>query len=253
MRNALCLILFAFLVAGLACQISFGDRGPCDVSAPRNAVLDAAGASRLVIDAGAGSLSVRGVEGADDVVADGTACARDEEALEEVLLVAERDGDVLRLETRFPRRSRGARLDLAVELPSSLPVEIDDGSGSVDVRDVASLELLDGSGEIDVQGVAGDVTLNDGSGEIEIEGVGGSVRITDGSGEIEVLGVGRDVIVEDDGSGGIEITGVAGDVVIESDGSGGIDVRDVDGDFELQRDGSGGVSTRDVRGRVSLP
>ena len=253
MRHALCLILCAPLVAGLGCRITLGDWDPCDVTAPRNATLDAAGASRLVIDAGAGSLSVRGADGAAEVVADGTACARDEETLEKVLLVAERDGDVLRLETRFPRRTRGARLDLSVELPASLPVEIDDGSGSVEVRDVASLELLDGSGEIDVHGVTGDVTIDDGSGEIDLDGVGGGVRLTDGSGGIEVLGVGRDVIVEDDGSGEIEITGVGGSVVIESDGSGGIDVRDVDGDFELHRDGSGGVSTRDVRGRVSLP
>ncbi|MGD2113773.1 MAG: hypothetical protein PVG07_01895 [Acidobacteriota bacterium] len=262
--------ILVFSLGSVGCHVAIAD--DCDHSAPREASLDVDGATRLVIDVGAGSLDVRGSEGLDRVRAEGTACASRAEYLDDIALSTDRRGDTLYLKAEYPRRVRGsASLDLEVELPSGLAVEIDDGSGSLTVRSVASLELEDGSGsievsdidgdldiddgsgEIEVLGIGGSVFIDDGSGEIEVTGVGGSVRVSDGSGEIELRDVDGDVTIDDDGSGEIDIAGVGGSVVVEEDGSGSIRVRDVDGDLTVRRDGSGSIIVDGVRGRVTTP
>ena len=264
------LLLATIVSSTLACQVVIADG--CDHTAPREATLEAAGATRLVVDTGAGSLDVRGVAGAAELRARGTACASRESILEDIRLVAERRGDTLYVETRFPDFNTGtAKLDLEIEVPDGLEVEIEDGSGSTIVQRIASLSLRDGAGEIEVTDVRGAVTIEDGSGEIEVLGVGGDLSIEDGSGEIELRGIGGrvtiedgsggitvrdadgDVIVDEDGSGSIDIAGVGGSVLIREDGSGGIRVADVRGDFTVERDGSGGISTENVDGRVSIP
>jgi hypothetical protein len=270
MRSTTFATMLVFCAWSFGCQVAIAD--DCEHSAPRQASLDVDGATRLVLDVGAGSLEVRGAGGLDRVRAEGTACASRAEYLDDIAIRTDRRGDTLYLKAEYPRRVRGsASLDLEIELPDHLALRIDDGSGSITVRSVASLEVEDGSGSLDVSDVHGDVEIDDGSGEIEVLGVGGSVVIDDGSGQIEVTGVGRsvrvsdgsgeielrdvdgDVIVEDDGSGEIDIAGVGGNVIVEEDGSGGIRVHDVDGDLTVHRDGSGSVIVEDVRGRVSVP
>jgi hypothetical protein len=270
MRTTLLAIVLVGCGFAAGCNVVIADG--CDHTAPREATLDAGGATRLVIDVGAGSLDVQGAEGLDRVRAEGTACASRAELLDQIVLDTERRGDTLYLTAEYPQRVRGSvSLDLEVEVPAGLHLRIDDGSGSITVRSVAGLELEDGSGSIDVSDVAGDLEIDDGSGEIEVLGIGGSVVIDDGSGQIEVTGVGGDVRVDDgsgdidlrdvdgtvtieeDGSGGIDVSGVGGSVLVEEDGSGSIRVRDVEGDFTVRRDGSGSVSVEDVRGKVSVP
>lgn len=264
-------LTLAFVAAScMACNVAvaFGDE--CSHTAPRQANLSAAGATRVVIDAGAGSLEVIGAPGEDELRARGTACADREGVLEQIRLVAERRGDTLHLEALFPRNHRGnARLDLEVALPEDLHVSIDDGSGDTSVRRVASLSIEDGSGairiadvagsvdvddgsgEIELLGVGGDVTLDDGSGAIDLRGAGGRVRIDDGSGGISVRDIDGDMIVKD-GSGSMTLVGVGGSVVIDEDGSGDIRVEDVRGDFRVKDDGSGSVDYHRVDGRVSI-
>jgi len=265
LRTTLSIAILA--ASGLACQIAIGD--DCSHTAPREATLGASGAEKVVIDAGAGSLEVRGSSG-NELRAAGTACASNASLLDDVRLVAERRGDTLYVETRFPRNYRGtARLDLEVDLPAGLPVSIEDGSGSIKVRGVAALtvhdgsgsleasdiagavDVEDGSGSIELLGIGGDVTIDDGSGGIDVRGAGGRVRIDDGSGEIVVRDVDGDVILED-GSGSMEIVGVGGSVIVEEDGSGDIRVEDVRGDLEVRDDGSGGVDYARIDGRVSI-
>ncbi|HEX6201498.1 MAG TPA: hypothetical protein VF100_00765 [Thermoanaerobaculia bacterium] len=248
------LLLAAALALPLAgCFDVLADWDDCSVEEPRNATLDAAGATRLEIDAGAGSLAVSSAPGAGAVTVRGTACAPDAERLAGVELVTERRGDTLFVEAVFAEDVRGQRrLDLVIEVPASLAVAIDDGSGPIDVRGVASLSIDDGSGEIEVRGVAGDVDIEDGSGAITVGDVGGSLRLDDGSGGIDVADVQGDVRIDDDGSGGIEIRGVGGSVEIGEDGSGGIVARGVGGDFTLHRDGSGTVDV-EADGKVTLP
>jgi len=89
-----------------------------------------------------------------------------------------------------------ARLDLEIVVPAGVAVKIDDGSGSLRARKVASLEIEDGSGEMEIEDVAGDVAIDDGSGTIRVRDVGG------------------DFTVRRDGSGGIHHEGVAGRVSV---------------------------------------
>ena len=245
----------ALIFATVAVTPAFAD--DCRHEAARRVEEPAAGARSIHVIGRAGSLTVVGVPGMS-VRAHGTACTSDSDLLDQIQLKADRRGDRVVIEAVIPETTRWGigsfyrRLDFTVEIPSGIHVEVEDGSGSLEVRSVASVDIEDGSGSISVRDVPGVVTIRDGSGSIEVRQAG-MVRIDDGSGLIDVRGIRGDVIIEEDGSGGIDIADVGGNVVIERDGSGGIDVRNVTGSFEVGRDGSGGISHRDVRGRVSVP
>ncbi len=267
----LALAVILSLVPNVACHVVIAD-SDCSHTAPREAKIDATGATRLVFEAGAGSLEVHGTPGLTEVRAHGTACASRDSMLDSIQIETERRGDTVYVTTRIPEVHYGsAALDLSIEVPAQLAVEGRDGSGESTIRSVASLDFHDGSGTIEISdvagqvriedgsgalrvlGVGGDLEIEDGSGAIEVKGVSGTVRLSDGSGEMTVSDVGRDVVVDEDGSGGMEITGVGGNVLVRRDGSGGIRVRDVQGDFTVARDGSGGIDFDGVHGRVSIP
>jgi hypothetical protein len=208
----------------------------CSHRSPREATVQTNGARRIRVIARAGDLKIQGRAGASSVVVHGTACSSREAGLDEIKLVAERRGDEIYVEAAMPDEwFGGARgLDLALDVPSSLPLEVEDGSGSAEIRDVAALRIEDGSGELRIANVAGAVSVTDGSGGIVIDHAGS-------------------VVIEEDGSGSVRITNVEGGVVVRDDGSGSIDVRDVGGDFSVEHDGSGGVSYDGVRGAVRIP
>jgi hypothetical protein len=213
--------------------------GDCPHKAPREATVEAGGARVARVEAGAGALRVEGRAGATAVVVRGTACASRDGLLDDIQVRAERQGDIVQVKTDFPENSwfsgGSAWLDLVIEVPAGLAVEVVDGSGEAEIASVASVRVKDGSGELRIRDVTRDVHVRDGSGEVSIEGVGGSVT------------------VDEDGSGGIEVSGVKGNVLVRNDGSGGISVRDVGGDFSVRNDGSGGIEHDGVRGRVSVP
>jgi len=246
--------------------------GDCQFTEPRSASVDASGATSARVIALAGSLTITGEEGSSRVEASGTACADSRSKLEKIELRAERSGQVVRVEVVIPGGwgDRGS-LDLEIRVPKSLALDVEDGSGEVEVAGVGSLRLKDGSGGIEVRDVAQNLEIEDGSGEIEVRGVGGDLDIDDGSGEIDVRGVEGSIVVEDgsgsigieevdgsvtiaeDGSGEIRITNVKHDVLVRRDGSGSIRVGHVGGNFTVERDGSGSIESSDVEGRVSVP
>ena len=248
----------------------------CRFESPRGLDLDLDGVRSVRVVAQAGDLRLTGSADTDRLTAQGRACASSAALLDDVRLTSSRDGEVLILRAETPSGGlfgRYARLDLVILLPSSLAVEIDDGSGDVVVGNVASLRLTDGSGDVRVESVVGGVVLEDGSGDLEVHGVGGQVEVVrDASGDVRVTGVGGSVEVLRDGSGdidvsdvsgsvrivvdasgGIRIEDVRGDVLIDEDGSGDVDVRRVGGDFVLLRDSSGSVRDADVIGTVDVP
>ena len=226
-------VAVVFGVAGSSgCVVSVGGWS-CDETVSRAADVSVGDATRIRVRARAGSLRIDGRSGLTDVRATGTACAPTQEDLERVTLTAERVGTDIVVEVHTD--DTNGRLDLTLEVPDTVPLEVEDSSGSLRIYDVAAVDLRDGSGGIDIDGVAGDV------------------RVTDGSGGIDIVAVRGSVTIEDDGSGGIDIADVGGDVIIEEDGSGGIDVADVQGDFIVKRDGSGSVRHSGVAGRVDTP
>jgi DUF4097 and DUF4098 domain-containing protein YvlB len=246
----------------------------CPYSEPRQATLDATGATTLRVEAKAGSLKIRGSSGLSEVRVDGKACARDKDVLEEIELRTNRSGDILHIVVEIPDiewTRHSPYLDLEIEVPENLLLIVEDGSGSVTIEGVRGLELEDGSGDILVRQIAEGVEIEDGSGELQISEIGGTVRIDDGSGSLEIQHVAGKVTIEDgsgeitvrdteagleiieDGSGSIELEHIGGDVLIREDGSGSIWAEYVDGDFTVQRDGSGGVHVNHVEGHVQIP
>jgi hypothetical protein len=246
-RNLLPLSACALALA--SCTIDVSAAG-CDLRAPRSATVDAAGARVVRIEARAGDLRVTGKPGLNQVAAEGTACAPDQDTLDQIELIAERRGDEVVLEARIPD-GRGARhLDLEITVPESLAAIVHDSSGDATFENLASLDLRDSSGDVTLRGAAGDVSIEDSSGDLEIERVGGSLTVSDNSGDIEIDGVRGEVVVERDGSGDITARNVGKNFIVRSDGSGGIRAEDVAGDFVVERDGSGGVEFARVAGRT---
>jgi hypothetical protein len=227
------LFVMAFLASAGTAGAGWSD---CSHRSPREATVKTNGARRIRVIARAGDLKIQGRAGASTVAVHGTACSSRESGLDEIKLIAERRGDEIHVEASMPDEWFGGarRLDLSLEVPSSLPLDVDDSSGSVEIRDVAALEIEDSSGELRIENVAGAVTVRDGSGEIVIDGAGS-------------------VVIADDGSGSVRISGVKGSVVVQDDGSGSIEVSDVGGDFAVEHDGSGGITHDGVRGTVRIP
>ena len=230
-------IVIAMFAASLA------HAGWSDYEQVRNLDLDVDGISELSIKAGAGSMDVTGVKGLDKISVKATIVVPNEDeddALKVIeknmTLSLEQKGDEARLSAWFDDGVMGfgdnAHIVLEVSVPQGLAVNIDDGSGSLDVIDIM-----------------GDVTIDDGSGSIDVENVA-NLKIDDGSGSIDVDNASGDVSIVD-GSGSINVDHVAGSVTID-DGSGSINVSDVEHDVTIIDDGSGGQRITDVRGNVDL-
>jgi hypothetical protein len=276
MSKALQLLLaVTFVLAG--CEVSIAD--DCKFTAERTGQLAIAGAKRIAITARAGDLDVRGRKGATEVAARGKACASDQKLLDLIRIDLRLDGEVLHIDALMPDieaddapRNAAATLDLKLEVPDNLPVELIDSSGDAEIDGIASLDMTDSSGDLRISRVAGDLELRDSSGDVRIDEIGKNVRLedssgdvniedahgdvlitADGSGELVLERIERNVTVERDGSGDIHIAQVKGNARIDSDGSGEVDVRDVGGSFTLGGKGSGQVHVAEVKGEVLIP
>ncbi len=229
-------------------------------TAPRNAVVDAAGAKSVEVEAGAGTLRVEGKAGLRQVQVTGTARSSSQQFLARIKLIAERRGDVVFIKADIPDSERGynddnysASLDLVIEVPQGINADVSDGSGDAKILNVGSLDATDGSGSFSVIGATGSVRVTDGSGDLTIENVGGDVKVEDGSGDINVRNVTGSFTVESDGSGGIYATDVRGSVIVQNDGSGSIEVNKVGKDFKVESKGSGSIDYADVSGQIDIP
>lgn len=221
---------------------------------------EVAGASRVVVAAGAGDLSVVATPDARRLAARGKACANSAELLAEIKLNVRREGDVVYVETKLPDERPGSwldtdsTLDVDIALPGNIPVEITDSSGDIVVRKVAGLRLRDSSGDIAISGVSGLVEIDDSSGDLRVSDSGGDVHVgTDSSGDIEISDVRGSVRIDQDSSGDIRLSRIAGDAKIGVDSSGDIVAHDIGGGFTVGADGSGSIDYAQVRGAVQIP
>lgn len=250
---ARCLALLALLALPLPAPAWDAD---CRHAAERRGSIDTAGARRVEIMARAGDLQVRPSR-TSTLTAGGRACASSQKYLDQTLLHVRRVGDVVRVDVQMPEEMKGigrlyATLDLAVEVPPGIPVDVTDSSGDMTLDGVQVATVRDSSGDIVAQRLAGDLTVEDSSGDIRIEDAAGTVSVTDSSGDIVIRGAAA-VRIPVDSSGDIVVERVARDVSIERDSSGDIAVSGVGGDVQLLADGSGQVRVTAVRGEVRLP
>ena len=214
-----------------------------DYEENRDLTLKTNGIGVLEIDAGAGSLTIVGESGRDEISVSAKIVVPDSDDEKgrrkiesDMVLILEQNGDAGILKSYFEKGAfnfgDGPSIHLTVQVPMRLGLNVDDGSGSVTIENVhGDIVVDDGSGSISMTNVGGSIDIEDGSGSIRISGAGGDVRIDDGSGSISVSDVAGSVVV-DDGSGGIDVANVAQDFIILDDGSGGVDYENVAGNFE---------------------
>ena len=220
---------------------SLAHAGWSDYEEQRELKLEADGVSTLSIEAGAGSMDVTGVAGLAEISVKALIVvpnADEDDAIKAIekkmVLTLEESNGVAKLESWFDQGFMGSGSDAYIVLDVSVPqgmsvniddgsgsldiadivgdVSIDDGSGSIDVSNVANLKIDDGSGSIDVFDANGDVSIVDGSGSITVKRVQGSVTVDDGSGSIKISDVEHDLTIVDDGSGSQSFSNIGGNV-----------------------------------------
>jgi DUF4097 and DUF4098 domain-containing protein YvlB len=226
------LALVSLLVPLNGCVIDLA--GECRHSADRSTTISAAGIETVAIRAAAGSLSIVGESGSDQIRVEARACASRSRDLDEIELLTDREGNEARIEASIDSDVRRGRLDLRISLPDRLAVEVDDSSGDADIRGVSSLLMRDGSGDIEIYDVAGEVAVEDGSGDLWVSRSGSLLVLDDGSGDIEIESIRGDVVVRDDGSGDIDVVDVGGDLRIGDSGSGDVDYERVAGSVDVR-------------------
>lgn len=231
----MCLLGLVVMLVTTGCQSVSRVFDDCEFREPRSVTVDAAGLRSVKVRAFSGELEIQGVEDLLEVRVIGSACALEEKWLEGIDVRVERQGGEVVIEAVAPPgrawKDTG-RLDLEIEVPSFMQLDVVDGSGATEVANVASLRIDDGAGMLSISGVAGDVEVKDGGGDLDVEDARGHVRIADGRGDIDVRDVGGSVTM--------------------TDRNGDISVKRVAGDFALQSDTRGEISHADVGGRVSI-
>jgi DUF4097 and DUF4098 domain-containing protein YvlB len=223
--------------------------------------LDVSSSSLLAVRALAGDLEITGVTGLDEIRIGGTACASKAEWLDEISIEVT-GGDEARVDVRLPDTdggwsfwgSRYAYVDLELEVPDDLAVELRDSSGDIELRRLHQVSVVDSSGDMRLVHLTGTVTLEDSSGDILVEDLDGDLLVLkDSSGDIRGRDITGSAVVRRDSSGDIRFSDVGSDVTVERDSSGDITVASVAGDFTVLQDGSGRISSRDVAGEVRIP
>jgi hypothetical protein len=222
--------------------------------------LSVKGIQSMHITCGPGSLDVFGVEGSDRIKVtaavkiSGITQNKLQDFLDKhVLLSLKKRKRKAVLQSDFKNENRmkaDAKIDLTVEVPNRLGVEIDDGSGSIFITDLATtLKIEDGSGSIEIRMTAGPVSISDGSGNIELTDITGNLEVKDGSGKINIDRVRGNVRIVD-GSGSMAIKDIDGSLTV-TDGSGSIEISDVTKNVFIIDAGSGILDIEGVKGKVT--
>jgi hypothetical protein len=222
--------------------------------------LDLTGTELLSVAAAAGDLSVSGRAGATEARVRGKLCVSEKDWLSEAELHIE-GGRNASIAVSLPGTGgwgfvfdRYAYLDLDIEVPTDLALDIRDSSGDMEVRGTGPVNILDSSGDIELEDVNGGAVLKDSSGDIALRRIDGDVVVRqDSSGDIYGHDIRGSVLIEHDSSGDIRFERVSGDYVVERDSSGDIVARTVGGDFRVLRDGSGEIRHSEVAGAVEIP
>jgi hypothetical protein len=248
-------VILAALAAGSA------QAWDCSYEKDMDITLNLQGSEKLSIAAAAGDLKITGHAGASEARAHGKVCASEEEWLEQADIITS-EGREASLSVSLPEATSGWNLtgnhyiymDLEVEVPADIALEVRDSSGDVDIKGTAAVTIQDSSGDIDIEAVHGDVVLEDSSGDIDLLDIAGNVTVQqDSSGDIEGRDIMGSVRVEKDSSGDIRFRQVRDDFVVERDSSGDIVADTIGGDFRVLKDGSGEIRSSNVTGKVEIP
>ena len=214
-------------------------------------------AHTVQISSHAGDVRITGETGLKTVTARGRACAPDAALLPRFELSGRDKDGKIQIETDIPDWQHGPEsptyMLLDVRVPDNLAVQVEVGSGGLDVRGVNSLEIEDEFGDLLVDGTDGDVTIESRAGEVFLLNIGGNLLLDKGSGETTIRNVKGSVEIPRNASGEIIIEEVGSDVIIRADGNGDITVTRVAGGLTIEQDPSGDINYDEVRGSVQIP
>ena len=218
-------------------------------------------AIELQISAAAGDLDIVGVAGSTEAAIKGRVCVSKEAWLEESG-VSTMTGKQSSITVDLPSTdgnwssfgSNYAWMDLSIEVPQDLALQVKDSSGDMFLRNTGGVQIQDSSGDIEIENARATVVIRDSSGDIDIDEAEGDVTIeSDSSGDINANDINGTVLVMKDSSGDIDIQRVSDDVVVERDSSGDISANDVGGDFRVLKDGSGSIRSSNIEGEIQIP
>ena len=228
-------------------------------SAPKSVQVPSTGISVLRVDAGSGYLRVVGHEGRGDVVITGVAQADSRAIVDGERVETRRSGDTLIVTTIIPVSPPGrfgrvaVALDLMIQLPSGIALDVVDTSGAAFFRNVGALRIVHGDGRLEADTVAGSVDITDGNGDILVGFVGGNVHIVDGGGGIHLFRIHGSVDIPKAGNGEIKLFDVGGDVRVGSKSSGEVVANGIGGSLFVTARGDGSIEYRGVKGRIEIP
>jgi DUF4097 and DUF4098 domain-containing protein YvlB len=240
---------YCFLII---CTVAFNVWALNELSFEQEVSIAKNNAKAVIIDVGSGSLKVRG-EDVDEISVTAKVYSKKYSNLEDlqesfnenvIFDIQQKGSNIIFLAKNknklFGSSNTDISIDVELVMPMSLHLEVDDGSGSIDIANIdGMLEVDDGSGSLVIHNIGANVSIDDGSGSIEINNVTGDVRIDDGSGQLKLTDINGSVYIED-GSGEINIKNVSNNVTVD-DGSGSVKVVDLAGSFKLIDNGSGSI------------
>lgn len=229
-----------------------------DLTADQSAAVESAGVHTVVVRSGAGWLRIQGHPAFGRIQARGTAHASSQSFLAAIHLTMTRSGDTVFVNALTPLDTGSVAgpqgLDLTLDLPSDLALDVTDASGETVIHDVGPLRLAtSGTGGVEIDGVTGMLDAVDGPGDFQAANVKGNVRIHDGGGAIYLSNVAGSVDIPVDGAGEIQVADVTGNVHVGAKSSGEVAARNIGGDLLVDATGSGSVEYHDVKGRVAIP
>ena len=251
-------ILVLFLLLFVAADMQASD---CEFERLIDQSLDVSDSQSLAIAAAAGDLEIVGVSGSNEVKIKGKICVSEEDWLDEARLETS-SGDQAEISVVLPDvdsvwslwGQAYAYMDLELEVPDDLALQLKDSSGDIVIEDIFSLSMQDSSGDIEIRNVAGLVEIKDSSGDIDVRELHDDFTIiSDSSGDIHGSDIDGNVLVMADSSGEIWFTEVRKDFVVERDSSGDIVAENIGGDFTVLRDSSGKIRSKDVSGETTIP
>jgi hypothetical protein len=232
----------------------------CRYSAPRNLSDDLAGVRGVQIELHSHDMHLNGSGTSGGLQLTGRACASSQSALDNLQVTKHREGDQLIIDVGGSSNINinffGVSyqdLELQIQLPSSMPVSVNTGSGDAYISGLSRLDAEVGSGDLHVSHISGDVKVTNGSGDVDIADIGRLQAGSVGSGDLKARNVSSDVHVGSVGSGDVVLDQVGGNVDVGTLGSGDLNVSNVRGNLTVGAKGSGDVTHSNIGGHISVP
>ncbi|GLQ95877.1 DUF4097 family beta strand repeat-containing protein [Dyella mobilis] len=232
----------------------------CRYSAPRNLHDDLSGVRGVQIELHSHDMHLMGSGNSRSLEVTGRACASSESKLSNLQVTSHREGDQLIIDVGGNNNIDVSffgvsyeNLDLQIQLPSSMPVTVNTGSGDAYVSGLSQVNAQTGSGDLHINDISGAVTVTAGSGDVEVANIGSLRAGSVGSGDLKATTVRSDVHIGSVGSGDVELDQVSGSVDVGTLGSGDLTVRNVRGNLTVGAKGSGDVTHSNIGGSVNVP